>query len=287
MEEWTGPDGDIDFDAVVEWVQGWEGVDRDHMNRFIEALEWKQGIVENARGEEQDWRTDDSKAGEASMPDKMEDYYGAVGQWAVDSYAEGASDDSEPWSAAFISYVVKQAGVTEADGFEFSVAHLRYVVHALLNRKNEDLDRPFWLYEPDEVRPQVGDILCKNRGGGFTADRLANTYIEEDPSGDGTEYRIKPDASIGGVSHCDVVVSTEEGPDGTLFFETLGGNTYDYEEEMYDTVGRKRWKVTDDGPVLVNAAGEVSDVWDPDEDRVFGFIRVVAWEILASGGVEV
>ena len=74
--------------------------------------------------------------------------------------------DLGPWSAAFISFVMKTAGVVPANGFKFGAKHISYIVGALRNREHSDRSRPFWLLDSQEMQvqqPQPGDLVCLNR----------------------------------------------------------------------------------------------------------------------------
>jgi len=104
-------------------------------------------------------------------------------------------DTDQPWSAAFISFVVRRAGY---ERFMFSPAHARYIIDAKAKRQAGDATAPFWLFRLGEHRPQVGDLICKRRQPGVTFDSL--------PEG-------------GFRSHCDVVVEVR---DTTV--RALGGN---------------------------------------------------------------
>ena len=68
--------------------------------------------------------------------------------------------ETHPWSSAFISWVVKEAGA--GNQFQYSAAHWRYIAAAKANHvKNKK--NPFKAYRINEVKPQVGDIVCQWR----------------------------------------------------------------------------------------------------------------------------
>lgn len=105
---------------------------------------------------------------------------------------------SVPWSAAFISYVMRQAGAGSA--FRYSGGHSYYTVAAKNNRLANN-SNPFKAYRLSEVAPQPGDLVCKARdGSGATYDNIAE----------------------GMSTHCDVVVSVQPGR-----LLTVGGNVSD------------------------------------------------------------
>lgn len=97
--------------------------------------------------------------------------------WAAD-----AADDAIAWSAGFVSFCVQEAeraaGIP-GDPFGRHTLHARYVFAAKQNRVARNLANPFWLCRLDEVRPEVGDLLCKNRPGTST---LTFDNIEGDES---------------------------------------------------------------------------------------------------------
>lgn len=102
---------------------------------------------------------------------------------------------SHAWSAAFISWVMRKAGLGTI--FRRAAAHAVYIRWAIENRLNSS-NNPFGAYRINEVTPRLGDLLCKNRLGG----RL-------------TYDTIRP----GHMSHCDIV--TEVHSDRIV---TIGGN---------------------------------------------------------------
>jgi len=73
-------------------------------------------------------------------------------------------DPHEPWSAAFISWIIKESGAK--DLFSYSNAHITYMRAAKDNRDKNN-QNPFRLYTISEFykRMQPGDLLCKARSG--------------------------------------------------------------------------------------------------------------------------
>ncbi len=71
-----------------------------------------------------------------------------------------------PWSAAFISYVVRQSGAT-ADQFQFSNAHRVYIYDAFATSAAELTDkagaRLYRACPPATTRPRAGDLICFQR----------------------------------------------------------------------------------------------------------------------------
>jgi hypothetical protein len=103
--------------------------------------------------------------------------------------------NSHPWSAAFISWVMRKAGAGRA--FAYSASHATYVAAAKRNRLTNN-GNPFRAYRVSEARPQVGDLVCKSRAGsGATYDN------------------IRP----GMATHCDIVLAV-----GPRSIRVVGGN---------------------------------------------------------------
>jgi hypothetical protein len=105
-------------------------------------------------------------------------------------------DKDVPWSAAFISFVVRNAGY---QGFRFAAAHSRYIHDAIVKRQQGVAEAPFWGFRLSEHRPTLGDLVCQWRIDRRTFDDAA----ERD------DFR----------SHCDVVVELKD-----TFVRAIGGN---------------------------------------------------------------
>lgn len=106
-------------------------------------------------------------------------------------------DCTEPWSAAFVSWVMIRSGV-DPEQFTRSAAHRDYlrtiVDHA------DDPDFKFRPHAPADYVPKPGDLICRGRGS----------------TRDITDFHALPaDAAL----HCDIVVSNTGGK-----LESIGGN---------------------------------------------------------------
>jgi hypothetical protein len=108
----------------------------------------------------------------------------------------------KPWSAAFVSYVMVQAGVP---GFRPSASHVDYVRDAYLHPESS----PYTFADPDTTVPTPGDLLCFVRGaspvvgyGGLMA------FLGADPGG-------------GLAMHCDIAVAASPARDKLYL---VGGN---------------------------------------------------------------
>jgi len=109
-----------------------------------------------------------------------------------------------PWSAAFISWVMKRAAVP---GFQASPRHIDYIRAAY---EAGSSGGPYRLVDPATAKPAPGDMLC------FLRDRRSVLNYEGlvQALANGSVSRWK--------SHCEVVVSANLGGDRTLYL--VGGN---------------------------------------------------------------
>ncbi len=129
---------------------------------------------------------------------------------------DGATN--QPWSAAYISDVMKRAGV---DNFESSIKHSTYINGAIEARKAGDTEASHWGYKTDERAPQAGDLLCFAR-----ADSGA-TFDDQK----GGSYK----------SHCDIVTGVRDG-----FVDVIGGNVGD---DVNDSVSKRSFTTDENGMV--------------------------------------
>lgn len=155
--------------------------------------------------------------------EKADPYYKYVREmWAAigepyDGRSRYANGRDVPWSAAFISWVVRQAGPAYAK-FKFNASHSVFVNDAIGARMTNRQDKPFWGYRINEQKPELGDIIQRNRGSGAFSFSYAENHANYE-------------------SHSDVVV--EITPD---VVRVMGGNvddtvTYGTDLQEYDLNG--------------------------------------------------
>ena len=106
-------------------------------------------------------------------------------------------DRDQPWSAAFVSFIVRRAGPEYAD-FRFAAAHARYI-HQSIKKREAGSAASFWGFRLNEHKVGLGDLVCQWR-------ESVQTYDS-----------AKADDSF--FSHCDVVVEVSPGS-----VRALGGN---------------------------------------------------------------
>ena len=120
-----------------------------------------------------------------------------------------------PWSAAFISYLMKTAGFSRAE-FAFSDTHADYVQSAFEASAAESVGQtsPYAFRACDvlSTRPRAGDLLCATRAdtaGIARFDGLAAAMQGRSP---GQDFPM----------HCELVVRSDEGGDAKI--DAIGGN---------------------------------------------------------------
>jgi hypothetical protein len=113
----------------------------------------------------------------------------------------------EPWSAAFISWVMCEAGLGDEAQFRRSVAHRRYIDQAIAARDGEAPESAFVAYDSGEMAIGPGDLICRSRAG--------------------LDYRgladRRRDLGMAAATHCDIVVKMDERANRIL---VIGGNVF-------------------------------------------------------------
>jgi len=106
-----------------------------------------------------------------------------------------------PWSAAFISWVMTRASVP---GFTRSPRHIDYIRAAFQN------SGPYRMADPAQEKPAPGDLLCYLRDRRETLSYSG--LVQSLSNGSVTHWK----------SHCEVVIAANMGGDRTLYL--IGGN---------------------------------------------------------------
>jgi len=112
-------------------------------------------------------------------------------------------DAAYPWSAAFVSYVMRIAGAGER--FPYAADHAHYID---LAKRQSQHGGSRWLVtaaRPQDYAPQLGDLVCRGR------DEASNLTFDDLPVG-----RYFP-------AHCDFVVDLSTSGE----IDTVGGNDQD------------------------------------------------------------
>lgn len=106
-----------------------------------------------------------------------------------------------PWSATFISWLMRRAGIAD---FPASAAHLDYI------RAAHRGQGPYTLADPYQVRIRPGDLLCHLRGNVQATDPASFAQA------------LAEGRTHGWQSHCDLVVASNPGGNRTVY--AIGGN---------------------------------------------------------------
>jgi hypothetical protein len=109
-----------------------------------------------------------------------------------------------PWSAAFISWVMCEAGLGTNDRFRRAIAHWTYVDQAIYARDGQEGNAGYVAWDIGDRTVEPGDMLCSSRRPVYRS--LADRRRE---------------MGRGASSHCDIVVEVDEERERIL---AIGGN---------------------------------------------------------------
>lgn len=112
----------------------------------------------------------------------------------------------EPWSAAFVSWVMCEAGLGEPEQFQRDVAHRVYIDQAIRARDGQATAAAYVAYDAGEAEISPGDLMCNARG-------TAGYRTLADRRRDLGEYAG---------THCDIVVRVDHDR-----INVIGGNVID------------------------------------------------------------
>jgi LAS superfamily LD-carboxypeptidase LdcB len=156
------------------------------------AATLREAIVAAALKEWERWGRGASKETAAEMRPYLVRYWSAViERRRVDKFI----DKRHAWSAAFVSWVMKQAGAGSA--FQPSPYHTGYIAAA---KKNRGVEGRFQAFRIDEVAIEVGDVVCKDRRPRSGAACAGTTYDNVDTRNAQGDARI---------SHGDIVLEVD------------------------------------------------------------------------------
>jgi hypothetical protein len=110
----------------------------------------------------------------------------------------------DPWSAAFISWVMCESGLGERQRFQRAIAHHSYIDQAIRARDAGDAQAAYYAYEPGEAELAPGDLLCNGLRPLYRSLRERRAQLGE-----------------GARTHCDIVVHVNAAQGQIL---TIGGN---------------------------------------------------------------
>lgn len=151
--------------------------------------------------------------------DRAPSYKAAIQQSVI-----RASLSDVAWSAAFVSSVMRDAGLDQ-EAFFYGAAHVAYI-SAAVSQAMRDVSggegrHLFRACDPALTRPRPGDLFCYHRH----VEGTRNPYAQKGPS---LFRSVFQDFAAGAPkiirSHCDIVVRTD---DATRKVTVIGGNVHD------------------------------------------------------------
>ena len=171
--------------------------------RKLRLTDFKRRLIDNANREWELWGKPLYRLGEKVNAGETECFY-IYKQRVGEYWKKGANknldgcDKSVPWSAAFISFIMKKTGA--GNEFVYSSAHTNYIRDAIKNTKSGK-KHTFMAYRLSEKPVSLGSLVCYSRQSGVNYNTTSS-------------YK----------SHCDIVVKVNKRK-GTA--EVIGGNVSD------------------------------------------------------------
>lgn len=201
----TAPAGEVRarivYAAVQEWA--WFGFLVDDLRN--------EAIAEQQDDTRPRWRLSLHPDEVATVANTVAGYWAAApdSDWLLNRQNEVwrqegglASRWRDPWSAAFISWVMCESGLGDKAQFQRAVAHHTYIDQAIRARDSHDPLAAYHAYEPGEAEVLPGDLLCNGLRPLYRNLRERRAQLGE-----------------GARTHCDIVVQVYD--DRIL---TIGGN---------------------------------------------------------------
>ena len=165
---------DLVAKAVEEWT--WFGKDETRSDHYVDA-----------KGNTTLKKTTNGKANK--LKETVEPYASRIGDFwlaiPAGSYSDIVEDNpkakelgkldgtiDEPWSAAFISYVMKTAGA--GNSFPYAAGHYTWIYKSIKNKEDKKLTSSLVGYKPGELELKVGDLLGKSRTDGITYETVTS-----------------------------------------------------------------------------------------------------------------
>ncbi len=213
----------------------------------VAAQEWRFfgfTVLDYTRAESFDWRTGGSRrrwsllkpTDTARVAHTIAGYWTVTpeGAWIIENQNQrwnrsGAETRwRTPWSAAFVSWVMCESGLSEPAQFRRAVAHHSYIDQAIHARDGNTSSAAFTAYDVGEISISPGDLLCSGRRPAYRSVAERRRQVGE-----------------GARTHCDVVVALDTVRNRIL---AIGGN-------VRATVGLKLLPAASDGGVGLRPTG--------------------------------
>lgn len=134
------------------------------------------------------------------------------------------TDHRTAWSAAYISFVMRSAGLTGSQ-FPKSANHAKYILRGLANQLDNKLNASIVYFEKDKVAPRVGDLIGFSRQSGVNDTADIKKFLPD------TFFK----------SHTDLVIDVRPGK-----LTVIGGN-------VSNTIKATNIDIDTDGKILKDA----------------------------------
>ncbi|WP_194714548.1 DUF2272 domain-containing protein [Noviherbaspirillum soli] len=141
------------------------------------------------------------------------------GKESLRQAAVRAALSDSPWSAAFVSYVMHQAGLPD-EQFRYAAAHWQYIKQAF----SADSRHAYQACDPRSTHPREGDLLCYSRGALGPGNYMGWRDAISSPG-------------FAAASHCEIVVIVDR---SASKMETVSGN-------MLQSIAMRRLKLDRNG----------------------------------------
>ena len=188
--------------AIQEWSYFGHAVyDLTHTrddNPSYKRQPWRPPIIESTEAK----RVADSIAGYwSSTPDSAWILERQNQSW--NSLGHG-SRWRNPWSAAFISWVMCESGLGDLSRFRRAVAHYSYIDQAIMSKDNNESTAAYVAFDMGEQLIEPGDLLCRGSRPEYQSLAERRTQI-----------------GVGARTHCDIVVKLDAENNRIML---IGGN---------------------------------------------------------------
>lgn len=194
--------------AVQEWAYFGFSVADETVERSPDSLDTFSGRARRF-GRGFSWLDPEASA---RLADSIAAYWAITGDgsWILSRQNQRWQDGGvavrwrDPWSAAFVSWVMCESGLGDDSRFERAINHHTYIDQAIRARDDGDAESAYVAYDVGEKPIEPGDLLCAAR-------RPTYDTLDERRRQLGTGIR----------SHCDIVVKVEPEQNRVL---GIGGN---------------------------------------------------------------
>lgn len=147
-----------------------------------------------------------------------------------------------PWSAAFISWVMCESGLGDQRRFRRAIAHHSYIDQAIVARDDNESSSAFVAYDSGEQEIEPGDMLCRGARPNYQSISARRSQL-----------------GVGARTHCDIVVKLDADNNQIM---VIGGNV-------------RAWVRLKLLPADLNAAGHLEPV-PYNGRRIFAHLKLQA-----------